>query len=243
MKFSPRQARPIRVCVAAGVAFAMLGSWFGAAPAGAHDGTAEIEVDAAHPSTESVHFIVKVTWEDDGHPAAEATVTARATSPSGEDGDPVTLEPQGNPEEDGLYQGSVDMSEPGDWTVLFSSLDPDGDLEHTETIAAEEEPAVTTTEVPEESEESEEPAEEPEPTVVQTNPDADLTVEEGDDSDDGPSLALLLAAFAVLGVVVAGAFWFVMKRKDAQPDASTEAGDASTDVPDDEASSDSSAES
>jgi hypothetical protein len=47
-------------------------------PAGAHEGDAIIQVQAAHPAGSSVHFIVMVTWENDGHPAVDATVTATA---------------------------------------------------------------------------------------------------------------------------------------------------------------------
>ena len=53
-------------------------------PAGAHEGDAVIELQATHPADSSVHFIVMVTWEDDGHPAVDATVTATALSMAGE---------------------------------------------------------------------------------------------------------------------------------------------------------------
>jgi hypothetical protein len=228
--------------VPAALAVAVLALWAGVAPAAAHDGAATITVDQAHPSPGSVHYIVEVVWTDDGHAAVGATVTATPTSPSGEAGTPVEMAPNSS-EEDGLYQGAVDLPEDGDWTVTFSSLEPDGTLEHTETVAAPaaEEPDDSagaeedTDDAAEEDadDEAAAPEEEPEPEVAQSNPDADLSVEageeSGDDGDDGPSVGLLLLAFAVLGAVVAGAFWFMMKRKEAEDD-STDAAAGSEDT-------------
>lgn len=221
---APSATRPARRVIAATVlTTALLGSWYGGAPAGAHEGDGTITVDAAHPSASSVHYIVEVIFDDDQHPAPEATVTARATSPDGEDGDVVELVL--DDEDEGLYQGTVPFDEPGEWTVVFSSLEPQAELEHSQTFPADDEAAE-----PEEGDDEgqdegegegpadtvvEEPLEEPEPEVEQTNPDANLTVSEGedDDDDDDPSLALLLLAFAVLGAVVAGVFWLVIRRK------------------------------
>jgi hypothetical protein len=103
-----------------------------AAPAGAHEGGAILEVEGVHPSGRSVHYIVRVTWEDDGHAAVGATVTATAVGEDGNSVTPVTLAPA---DDDGRYQGSVDFPEAGAWTVRFTSIDPTGTAEHAQQVA------------------------------------------------------------------------------------------------------------
>src|ERR687898_2157580 len=85
----------------------------------------------------AVHYIVRVTWEDDGHPAAEATVTAAAVGGNGTTLTPVTL---ASADDDGRYAGVVEYPEAGSWTVRFTSIDPTGTAERSEEIAA---PATT----------------------------------------------------------------------------------------------------
>jgi hypothetical protein len=101
------------------------------APAGAHEGDAVIQLQAAHPAGSSVHFIVMVTWENDGHPAVDATVTATALSMAGEQLTPVALAPEGA---EGVYGGAVEFPSAGLWTVRFTSIDPDGTLEEVEEV-------------------------------------------------------------------------------------------------------------
>lgn len=232
-----RSARRAIIVGAAALAVGLAGSWSNVTPASAHDGDAELEVDQAHPFDGGVHYIVYVKWVDDDHPAEEATVTATPTGPAGELGDPVPLSSDGN--EPGFYDGELDMAEPGDWTVVFSSLEPDGDLEHTETVEASDTEEAAE---PAEADDADEPGEPEEragaggavdeealPEVAATNDDAELTVEEGeldDDSDDGPSLALLIVGFAVLAAVVAGVFGFVTRSKGGSAAGDGSSGDA-----------------
>ena len=79
-------------------------------PAGAQEGKGIITLEAAHPAGTSVHFIVRVTWENDGHPAADAVVTATAVGSDGTQLTPVTLAPI---DEDGRYANPIDFGSPG----------------------------------------------------------------------------------------------------------------------------------
>ncbi len=115
------------VGLAVGLVVGPLGS-----PAGAHDGKGIVTVEANHPAgATAVHYIVRVTWEDDGHPAADATVTAAAVGSDGTTLTPVTL----TPADDGRYAGVVEYPEAGSWAVRFTSIDPTGTAERSEEIA------------------------------------------------------------------------------------------------------------
>ncbi|HZA76746.1 MAG TPA: hypothetical protein VE623_10205 [Acidimicrobiales bacterium] len=111
--------------LAAGVALAP--------PAGAHEGDGIITMEASHPAGTSVHFIVRVTWENDGHPATDATVTATAVSSDGTELTPVALAPI---DDDGRYANSVNFDAPGSWTVRFTSIDPTGTAQVTQEVEA-----------------------------------------------------------------------------------------------------------
>jgi hypothetical protein len=124
--------RLARVLAVAALAV-VLGLLAGApAPAGAHDGDAVIAVEAAHPAGTGVHYIVRVTWQNDGHPAADATVTATAVGTDGTQLTPVTLTAS---DSDGRYAGVVDFPSPGSWTVRITSIEPTGTLEQAQEVA------------------------------------------------------------------------------------------------------------
>jgi hypothetical protein len=101
----------------------------GVTTAAAQEADGTITVDEIHPTGASVHYIVRVET-DDGEPATDATVTAAATSPDGATGPTVTLVP----DSDGRYQGAVDLSENGTWTVTFTATNPDATLDHTQKL-------------------------------------------------------------------------------------------------------------
>jgi hypothetical protein len=127
------------VAATIGVAVGLMAGPLGS-PAGAHDGKGIVTVEASHPAgAAAVHYIVRVTWEDDGHPAADATVTAAAVGGDGTTLTPVTLAPA---DDNGRYAGVVEYPEAGSWTVRFTSIDPTGTAERSEEIAA---PATTGT--------------------------------------------------------------------------------------------------
>jgi hypothetical protein len=113
-----------------------------AAPAGAHDGDAVFTVEV-HPAGQSIHYIVRVTWANDGHPATGATVTATAIAPDGTQLTPVPLAPA---DSDGRYAGAVEYPSPGPWTVRITSIDPTGTIEQPQevTATATQAPDVTT---------------------------------------------------------------------------------------------------
>ncbi|HLM63712.1 MAG TPA: FixH family protein [Acidimicrobiales bacterium] len=104
----------------------------GAAPAGAHSGGGTIVVEQVHPAGTSIHYIVLVTWDNDGHPAADATVTATPVATDGTAQTPFTLAPSGAG--DGRYSGAVEFPEPGDWTVRFTSIEPTGTIDQAQTV-------------------------------------------------------------------------------------------------------------
>jgi hypothetical protein len=167
-----------------------------ASPAGAHEGEAVVTVEAAHPAGTSVHYIVRVTWANDGHPAADATVTATGLAPDGTPLTPVTMEPV---DSDGRYAGAVDYPEAGSWTVRITAIDPTGSVEQSQQVSP---PA---TEPAEGSEVTTAPADE----GFAPQDDGTGASQEGaapDDGDDaGMPVYLIVAAAAVvlIGAVTA----------------------------------------
>jgi len=102
-------------------------------PAGAQQGEGIINLEAAHPAGTSVHFIVRVTWENDGHPATDSVVTATARGSDGTELTPVTLAPI---DDAGRYANAIDFGSPGTWMVRFTSSDPTATAEVTATVEA-----------------------------------------------------------------------------------------------------------
>jgi hypothetical protein len=90
-----------------------------------------ITVEQAHPANTSVHYFVKLA--DGDSPVDGATVTATATSADGTAGQPVTLDADG----DGIYQGSVELSESGQWTIAFAATNPTASLSYDQTMPGE----------------------------------------------------------------------------------------------------------
>ena len=76
---------------------------------------------------------MRVTWANDGHPAADATVTATAVAPDGTQLTPVAAGPA---DDDGRYAGAVEYPAPGTWTVRITSIDPTGTIEQAEEVTA-----------------------------------------------------------------------------------------------------------
>lgn len=111
-----------------------------ALPAGAHDGAGTISVESSVPTDNAAEIVVRLVWNNDGHPAADATITA---VPVGVDGaTPVLMEPV---DSDGRYRANVSLPGPGEWTIRFTSVTPVATLDQPQNIAAE----TTTTTAPE----------------------------------------------------------------------------------------------
>lgn len=107
--------------------------------AGAHEGDGTIEVLAADPAGPlQVSYRVRLTFQADGHPAVDATVTVVAEGPDGTTTTPQPMAPAG---EDGVYAATVLFPAPGAWTVRFTAVTPAATAERAETVA----PPPTTT--------------------------------------------------------------------------------------------------
>lgn len=186
----------------AGFALLLAGA---AAPAGAHEGDAVIEIEQTHPSGTSVHYIVRVTWENDGHPAADATVTATGVVASGEQLTPVTLDPV---DDDGRYAGVVEYPGRGSYTVRITSIDPTGTVERSETVTASastQPPDVTApSEVTTGTAEAGDGGFAPEDDGTGASDDGtDEQAAAGDDGDDGmPAWLIAVAAVVAIGGAV-----------------------------------------
>jgi hypothetical protein len=133
---SPGDAQPMKlrsfVIAVTVAALAAAGLLLGP-PAGAQQGEGIITLEAAHPAGTSVHFIVRVTWERDGHPATDSVVTATARGSDGTELTPVTLAPV---DDEGRYANAIDFGSPGTWMVRFTSSDPAATAEVTATVEA-----------------------------------------------------------------------------------------------------------
>jgi len=129
------RSRPSRLLAAllGLLAAAALALGAAAGPAAAHEGDAVVVIESIHPAGQSIHYIVRVTWENDGHPAADATVTATAVAPDGTQLTPVALAPA---DADGRYAGAIEYPAPGAWTVRVTSIDPTGTVEQPQEVTA-----------------------------------------------------------------------------------------------------------
>jgi hypothetical protein len=202
----------IRLRLAAAALLAGLGllvAGAAATPAGAHEGKAVITIEQVHPAGTSVHYIVRVTWENDGHPAVDATVTATGVVASGEQLTPVTLD---QVDDDGRYAGAVEYPGPGTYTVRITSIDPTGTAEQSETVTASPstQPSdvsapseVTTGTAPEAGDSGFAP--EDDGTGASDEGGADEQAAAGGDGDDGMPIWLIAAAAVVaIGGAVTG---------------------------------------
>ncbi|HEY8523652.1 MAG TPA: FixH family protein [Acidimicrobiales bacterium] len=167
-----------------------LAPWVGPAVP-AHGDGGLLAVEAAHPTPTGFHYIVRLTYQADGHAVSGATVTATPVAPDGTEGEPVTLAPY---DDDGRYQGAIDMTQPGSWTVRFASADPEAAAEATAEI---ETPATTDPDAPDGGATGFAPADDG------TGLSAAEEDESGGDGDDGgssfPILLVVVAAVVAIG--------------------------------------------
>ena len=196
-----------------------------AGPAAAHEGDAVVVIESVHPAGQSIHYIVRVTWENDGHPAADATVTATAVAPDGSQLTPVALAPA---DTDGRYAGAIEYPAPGTWTVRVTSIDPTGTVEQPQEVTATVPtagPDVTTGSgdaggfAPEEDGTGASDAAAP-----GSDDGQQAAADTGD--DDGMPVAVIAVAAAVVVLGAATALGIV-RRVRANPPAGTGAGDGS----------------
>lgn len=197
---SNRPRRLLTALLAAAGLLAVLAVGAGVAPAAAHDGDAVIVIEAAHPEGMSIHYIVRVTWQDDGHPAADATVTATAVGGGGTQLTPVPLHPA---DDDGRYAGVVEYPSPGSWTVRVTAVRPTGSVEEEQVVApppAEEETADDGTATTA-ADDGFAPADDG--TGAAGSENGEQAASEGDGGSGMPVLLIVVAALVVVGGAVA----------------------------------------
>ena len=116
------------LCVATVVAAVLL--LVPASPAAAHEGSGTITVEEADPATDTaVRYVVRLTWNNDGHPAA-ADLTTITAVPVGADGTaltPVTL--RAGRRRPGGSRNTIDFPAPVRGAVRFLSIAPPATLE------------------------------------------------------------------------------------------------------------------
>ena len=222
LRLRPRRLLAALIGLAAALA---CGLGLTAGPAGAHEGDAIVTVEAVHPAGQSIHYIVRVTWEDDGHPATGATVTATAIAPDGSQLTPVPLAPA---DDDGRYSGAVEYPAPGTWTVRITSIEPTGTVEQPQEVlatAATQSPSITTGEATEggfaPADDGTGASAEDEATGDQAQ--APAASDDGG-SDDGEFPILLVVAAAVVVLVGAATAVNIIRRTRANPPAGTPGG-------------------
>lgn len=129
MHLAPTRLRGLAGLIAVGVA-----ALIALAPAAAaHEGKAIINVETEVNQPAGTDYTIRAIWNNDGHPAADATVTATPIDPAGVNGTPIAFAAR---DEDGRYGGFVPMPSPGRWTVRFTVVEPAGTLEVTRDVAA-----------------------------------------------------------------------------------------------------------
>jgi hypothetical protein len=227
---SPRHShhtrRPgLRIVVAlvATVIALCLGVGPGTAPAGAHEGDAIVTLEATHPAGMSMHYIVRVTWKNDGHPAADATVTATAVGSDGTQLTPVAMTPV---DADGRYEGVVDYPAAGSWTLRVTSIAPTGTLEQAQEVTAPpaNEPSEAAPEVTTGQEGGFAPADDGTGDSGEVTGDGDEAAADAASggSDDGMPAYLIVAAAAVALIGAVTAVNIIRRR--GKPPAAPSAG-------------------
>ncbi|MBL8778326.1 MAG: hypothetical protein JNK12_20475 [Acidimicrobiales bacterium] len=199
-----RRSRNCWVAAAIVVAFVALGG--PASPASAHEGGGTIAVDTAEPTDDgAIRYVVRLTWNNDGHPAAAGltTITAVAVGADGSALTPVTLEPL----DDGRFAATVEFPDPGDWTVRFTAVSPEATLERPQQV----DPSPTTTLSPAPTTSA---SEAPAPTTTAT-PDGEDEDEDGDASKAGTVVFVVVLVIFVAGAVLLG----IRMRRQGQSDA------------------------
>jgi len=223
-----RVARPLAAMVAA-AALTLAAALAGAAPATAHEGGGTFTVEQSHATTgpegaSAYHYIVRLTWDNDGHAAEGSTVTATAIDAAGTAQTPVTLAPDAAG--DGRYSGAVPFPTPGAWTVRFTSIEPTGSLDQAQEVAP---PATTTTAPP--STAADDTGEDASATTGDTTgafapaddgtgDSAQPAASTADGDDDGDSIPVLLIVGAAV-VALGGVVTALLAVRRYRPDAAT----------------------
>lgn len=188
---------------------ALLG-WLAATPAGAHEGPGILVMESDTPTGTSHRYVVRLTWENDGHPAARTT-TINLT-PTGPDGAAQTPVPMTAVDDDGRFEATVDMAQPGAWKVRFTALNPSANVEVDVAVA----PPTTTT-APTTTAPTEPPATtEPEVDDVDAEEASSTQDDPGSDSSSGGG-PIVVGVLVIVAVAAGGALAIAYRSKKTTP--------------------------
>lgn len=194
-----------------------------ASPAGAHDGDAVFAVEATEPQADgSVHYVVRVTWADDGHAAADATVNAIPIDGAGAAQTPV---PMTAVDQDGRYEATVTFPSAGAWTIRFAAINPEGTFEQAQEVA---EPATTTT-----AADTTTTAAGNETTTSAATEDTETAsaTQSSDDDDGSSSAGPLIGVLIALGVLAVVGYLVWRSRQGRGPADPTTSSSSSDEAP------------
>jgi hypothetical protein len=172
-----------------------------AAPAAAtaHEGPGVLTVETDQPTDAGRHYVVRLTWQNDGHPAARATtLTATAFGPDGAAQTPV---PMTAVDDDGRFEATLALPEPGQWRVNFTSVTPRASVDVQATVAA---PSTTST--------ADDAATSSSPST--TGSDAAATADDqaaGEEDGGSSGVAVLLVAVVLLAAIGTAAVLLVRR--------------------------------
>lgn len=187
----------------------------GAAPAAAHGDEGVMEITRLEQlGNDQIDLEVGIVYDNDGHQAEDANVSATFSGPDGASVGPVLLD-QVRPGAS-LYSTTVQVPTGGTWTVLVDSTGPSASAAGE--LAVDTDTLITAT------------TQAPEPTEETTDDTTDDGVEAGadvtadaataaDDAEDAGSATTLIAIAAAVLMVGVGAV-LILRRRSATEDAS-----------------------
>ena len=205
-------ARPSRRLAAAGVLLlTMAAIVLGASPASAHGDEGVLEVVSATPSGTSSVITVKLTYENDGEPVADATVTVAGDNGAGSDLAPVTMQPGST---GGEFTATVDFPAPGTWTLRVTSVKPEAAVTLTQAIASD--PQVTTESAGGSTPTPGEPSTAPSETVDGGVPEITAEAASAQDENSGSPVWWIVGGVAAVAAVAVGVV-FVARGRNQGP--------------------------
>jgi cobalamin biosynthesis Mg chelatase CobN len=193
----PLPHRLVALLVTGAVAALMIG----VPPAAAHEGPGVLTVETDEPTDTGHRYVVRLVWQNDGHPAArDTTMTATAFAPDGTAQTPV---PMTAVDDDGRFEATVELPGPGQWRVNFTSVTPTASVEAQADVVA---PSTTATDAAPSSTAS---SAAPEQTG---SDDAAASDDAADDGGSSTGVVVIVVLFLLVAVVVAGSVVLTRRR-------------------------------
>jgi hypothetical protein len=179
------------------------------APASAHEGPGILTVETDEPTPTGHHYVIRLVWENDGHPAArDTTITATPFAPDGAPQTPIAMTPV---DDDGRFEATVEMTQPGAWRIQFTSVSPVATVDHPVEVAAPTTTSTTaTTTTAEEGEDSAASGSGSEEETA-ADPTASRASDEDDDSSGGAIALIVIAIGVVAALAIAG--YSILRRR------------------------------